>query len=185
MHNRLPHAYPNLVLWVVKWRLTNLVHTKVSLWSNMQVVSHWHYECSVMRKYPLAPNRIKNHMKWIGEENTPNNNIEINVNIYFEWSFINDQHLLHHFRIVVVNIVWIRKPRRVNPFWQIISNSWREGHIFLIFIYKSLLSIYLKYIRWLFPLCMESCIYSIIMKHESNIEAYESSLKYYESIRLI
>jgi hypothetical protein len=32
---------------------------------------------------------------------------------------------------------------------------------------------------------MESCIYSIIMKHESNIEAYESSLKYYESIRLI
>jgi hypothetical protein len=37
-----------------------------------------------MKKYPLAPNRIKNHMKWIGEENTPNNNIEINVNIYFE-----------------------------------------------------------------------------------------------------
>ena len=32
---------------------------------------------------------------------------------------------------------------------------------------------------------MESCIYSIIMKHESNIEAYESSLKYYKSIRLI
>jgi hypothetical protein len=32
---------------------------------------------------------------------------------------------------------------------------------------------------------MESCIYSIIMKHEINIEANESSLKYYESIRLI
>jgi hypothetical protein len=31
---------------------------------------------------------------------------------------------------------------------------------------------------------MESCIYSIIMKHENNIEAYGSSLEYYESIRL-
>jgi hypothetical protein len=85
-------------------------------------------------------------LKWIGEENTPNNSIQIRINIYFEWSFINDQHLLHHFRIVVVNIVWIRKPRRVDPFRQIISNFWREGHffsslymnIYLVFIWNTI-----------------------------------------------
>jgi hypothetical protein len=33
---------------------------------------------------PPLPLKYSNHMKWIGEENTPNSSIEIEVNICFE-----------------------------------------------------------------------------------------------------
>jgi hypothetical protein len=35
---------------------------------------------------PPLPLQYSNHMKWIGEENTSNSSIEIEVNICFEWS---------------------------------------------------------------------------------------------------